>query len=107
MNVPEYSAPPSADGPSQRRVVDALLRHLPSHAVLWTDESTTPYECDGLTAYRQRPLAVALPETDAQVQQVLRTCHALQVPVVARGAGTGLSLSVSYTHLTLPTTPYV
>ena len=91
MNVPEYSAPPSADGPSQRRVVDALLRHLPSHAVLWTDESTTPYECDGLTAYRQRPLAVALPETDAQVQQVLRTCHALQVPVVARGAGTGLS----------------
>ncbi|MEJ2802434.1 FAD-linked oxidase C-terminal domain-containing protein [Comamonadaceae bacterium PP-2] len=91
MNAPEYSAPPSADGPSQRRVVDALLRHLPSHAVLWTDESTTPYECDGLTAYRQRPMAVALPETDAQVQQVLRTCHALQVPVVARGAGTGLS----------------
>ena len=47
--------------------------------------------CDGLTAYRQRPLVVALPETEAQVQAVLRTCHRLSVPVVARGAGTGLS----------------
>ena len=52
---------------------------------------TRPYECDGLTAYRQRPMAVALPETEAQVQGVLRACHALGVPVVARGAGTGLS----------------
>ena len=54
-------------------------------------EDTTPYECDGLTAYRQRPLVVALPETEAQVAAVLKTCHALGVPVVARGAGTGLS----------------
>jgi glycolate oxidase len=59
--------------------------------MLWQDEDTTPYECDGLTAYRQRPLLVALPETYEQVQAVLRTCHALDVPVVARGAGTGLS----------------
>ena len=50
-----------------------------------------PYECDGLTAYRQRPLVVALPETEAQVAAVLKACHALNVPVVARGAGTGLS----------------
>jgi len=50
-----------------------------------------PYECDGLTAYRATPLCVALPETEAQVAAVLRTCHRLQVPVVARGAGTGLS----------------
>ena len=50
-----------------------------------------PYECDGLTAYRQLPLVVALPETEAQVAAVLKACHALQVPVVARGAGTGLS----------------
>ena len=68
-----------------------LAPHLPAHALLWQQEDTTPYECDGLTAYRQRPLLVALPETDAQVQAVLRTCHQLQVPVVARGAGTGLS----------------
>ena len=64
---------------------------LPTHALLWHTEDVTPYECDGLTAYRQRPMAVALPETEDQVQAVLRVCHALQVPVVARGAGTGLS----------------
>src|SRR3954469_13385757 len=61
------------------------------HALLWHAEETRPYECDGLTAYRERPLAVALPESEAQVQGVLKACHALGVPVVARGAGTGLS----------------
>ncbi|MGJ7494609.1 FAD-linked oxidase C-terminal domain-containing protein [Variovorax sp. RT4R15] len=75
----------------QAQVVRALQAHLPSHALIWHDEDTTPYECDGLTAYRQRPLVVALPETGAQVQAVLKTCHQLGVPVVARGAGTGLS----------------
>ena len=75
----------------QQQVVAALAPLLPQGSLLWTDEDATPYECDGLTAYRQRPLAVALPENDAQVQAVLRACHALGVPVVARGAGTGLS----------------
>jgi glycolate oxidase len=75
----------------QSRVVGALAAVLPAGALLWNAEDTTPYECDGLTAYRQRPLAVALPESEAQVQAVLRTCHELKVPVVARGAGTGLS----------------
>ena len=75
----------------QRRVVQALLAHLPAHALLWHTEDTVPYECDGLTAYRQRPLVVALPETEAQVAAVLKACHTLDVPVVARGAGTGLS----------------
>lgn len=75
----------------QAQVVRALKAALPAHALLWNTEDTTPYECDGLTAYRQRPLVVALPETEAQVQAVLRACHALDVPVVARGAGTGLS----------------
>ena len=73
------------------QVLRGLEPHLPKHALLYQTEDTTPYECDGLTAYRQRPLLVALPETEAQVQAVLRTCHALNVPVVARGAGTGLS----------------
>ena len=72
-------------------MVQALQTCLPAHALLWNSEDTTPYECDGLSAYRQRPLVVALPETEAQVQAVLRSCHALDVPVVARGAGTGLS----------------
>jgi glycolate oxidase len=75
----------------QAQVVRALQAVLPAEALLWQAEDTTPYECDGLTAYRQRPLVVALPETEGQVQAVLRVCDALAVPVVARGAGTGLS----------------
>nr|WP_297353473.1 FAD-linked oxidase C-terminal domain-containing protein [uncultured Caldimonas sp.] len=75
----------------QAAVVTALSAVLPAHALLWRREDTVPYECDGLTAYREQPLVVALPETDAQVAAVLRACHTLQVPVVARGAGTGLS----------------
>ncbi len=76
-------------------LIDKLRRglepYLPQHALLYQTEDTVPYECDGLTAYRQRPLMVALPETDAQIAAVLKTCFALDVPVVARGAGTGLS----------------
>jgi glycolate oxidase len=64
---------------------------LPEKSLLWTAEDTTPYECDGLTAYRERPLVVALPANEQEVQAVLRVCHAMHVPVVARGAGTGLS----------------
>ena len=75
----------------QALVVRSLKAVVPAHALLWNTEDTTPYECDGLTAYRERPLVVALPETYAEVQAVLKTCHALDVPVVARGAGTGLS----------------
>ena len=75
----------------QAEVVRALRAVLPGHALLYTLEDTIPYECDGLTAYRERPLAVALPENGEQVQAVLRVCHQLKVPVVARGAGTGLS----------------
>ena len=75
----------------QAEVVAALAPLLPKHALLWHLEDTVPYECDGLTAYREQPLVVALPETEAQVSAVLRECHHLGVPVVARGAGTGLS----------------
>jgi glycolate dehydrogenase FAD-linked subunit len=59
--------------------------------VLYEEEDTRPYECDGLTAYRQLPMVVALPETEEQVRQVLKACSAMGVPVVPRGAGTGLS----------------
>ncbi|TNF58052.1 MAG: FAD-binding protein [Burkholderiales bacterium] len=75
----------------QTEVVRALQTALPAHTLLWQAEDTVPYECDGLTAYRERPLVVALPETEAQVSAALKICHALGVPVVARGAGTGLS----------------
>ncbi|HQQ71490.1 MAG TPA: FAD-linked oxidase C-terminal domain-containing protein [Alicycliphilus sp.] len=85
------AATPSERAARQREVVQALQACVPAHALLWQAEDTTPYECDGLTAYRQRPLVVCLPETESEVQAVLKACHALQVPVVARGAGTGLS----------------
>ncbi|NUN62027.1 MAG: FAD-binding protein [Burkholderiaceae bacterium] len=89
--APGTTAPSTERATRQAEVVQALLQHLPAHALLWHTEDTTPYECDGLTAYRQRPLVVCLPETTAQVQAVLQACHRLGVPVVARGAGTGLS----------------
>ena len=75
----------------QRDVARSLRAFLPSRAVLFEEEDTRPYECDGLTAYRQLPMVVALPETEAQVQQILRACAQMGVPVVPRGAGTGLS----------------
>ena len=75
----------------QREVARALREFLPERAVLWAEEDTRPYECDGLTAYRQVPMVVALPESEAQVQRVLQTCSRMKVPVVPRGAGTGLS----------------
>ena len=56
----------------QSKVVAALLQVVPKHALLWHDEDTTPFECDGLTAYRQRPMVVALPETYEQVQAILK-----------------------------------
>jgi glycolate oxidase len=71
--------------------VNALRGFLPARAVLHAEEDTRPYECDGLTAYRQLPMVVALPETEGQVRKVLQTCHAMGVSVVPRGAGTGLS----------------
>jgi glycolate oxidase len=87
---------PSADATPEiaaRRaaLVRALSRVLPPRGLLWKPEDTAPYECDGLTAFRALPLAVALPETEDQVQRALRVCHELGVPVVPRGGGTGLS----------------
>jgi len=79
------------DASRQAEVVSRLREFLPETAVLFEDEDTRPYECDGLTAYRRVPMVVALPETDEQVRRVLQTCSALGVPVVPRGAGTGLS----------------
>jgi glycolate oxidase len=72
-------------------VVAALSNGLPRGAILFRHEETVPYECDALTAYRAPPMVVALPETEDQVAWILKICHQLGVPVVARGAGTGLS----------------
>ena len=72
-------------------LVAALRAALPAQCVLAGVEQTRPYECDGLSAFRQLPVAVCLPETEQQVQQALRVCREHDVPVVARGAGTSLS----------------
>jgi glycolate oxidase len=68
-----------------------LAAILPPSSLLTTAEDVKPYECDGLTLFREVPAAVVLPETEAQVVAILKLCHAAKVPVVARGAGTGLS----------------
>ncbi|MCX7946617.1 MAG: FAD-binding protein [Hydrogenophilus sp.] len=68
-----------------------LRATLPREVLRWQPEEVAVYECDGLPALRERPLAVALPRDTAEVQEVLRVCARLGVPVVARGAGTGLS----------------
>src|SRR5258708_3683748 len=83
--------PGSRTAPSAAALLAALEEVLPRRAILTGREDTTPYECDGLTAYRATPLAVVIPETEQEVGAALRVCHRLRVPVVARGAGTGLS----------------
>jgi len=72
-------------------LIRRLREVLPVQALLAEEEEMRPYDCDGLTAFRQLPLLVALPEDEAQAQAVLKVCHQLQVPVVPRGAATGLS----------------
>ena len=75
----------------QAETVKALRAILPPEAVLYEREDTKPYECDALSAYRELPMVVALPANEEQVGSILRACRELKVPVVARGAGTGLS----------------
>lgn len=76
---------------STQELITQLRSFLPSESVLHEIEDLKPYECDGLSAYRQLPMIVVLPQTEAQIIKVLQLCHATDTPVVARGAGTGLS----------------
>jgi hypothetical protein len=115
MSVLPHASEPVVDGSRraarQREVVAALQAVLPAHALLWQSEDTTPYECDGLTAYRQRPLAVALPETARRSGAVLRparpwrsavwwragrhACPAVRCRTGGRDAGPGPSSTAS------------
>ena len=72
-------------------LVNNLRIFLPPDLVLYETEDLRPYECDGLSAYRQTPMIVVLPRTEEEVIRILRVCYASKTPVVARGAGTGLS----------------
>jgi glycolate oxidase len=85
--------PQSDDAVLARRaeIVSALQRLVPGEGVIASDQAMRPYESDGLTAYRQLPMVVVLPETTAQVAAVLAYCHRNGVKVVPRGAGTSLS----------------
>ncbi len=73
------------------KLVDEFQVFLSPEHILHEVEDLRPFECDGLTAYRQLPMLVVLPDTIEQVQDILRVCSHHQIPVVARGAGTGLS----------------
>lgn len=75
----------------QADLLAALRRAVPDLELLHSEEDRKPFECDGLSAYRTLPLLVALPDKPEQVALILQTCRELGVPVVARGAGTGLS----------------
>jgi glycolate oxidase len=79
---------PSVDKPA---LLAALREQLPDLEVLHTQEDLKPYECDGLSAYTATPMLVVLPERIEQVERLLKLCYQRGVPVVARGAGTGLS----------------
>ncbi|CDF86995.1 Glycolate oxidase subunit glcD [Pseudomonas knackmussii B13] len=79
---------PKVDKPA---LLVELRAALPDLEILHEPEDLRPYECDGLSAYRCTPLLVVLPEHVEQVQTLLRLCHRMRVPVIARGAGTGLS----------------
>ncbi len=76
---------------SRNELIRRLQAILPAEAVLHDNEDLRPYECDGLSAYKQLPYVVVLPHNEAQVIEILKLCHATRTPVVARGAGTGLS----------------
>jgi len=73
------------------RLLQELQKTVPRRIFLESEEAMRPFECDGLSVYRKLPLLVALPEETSQVRQILVTCHRLGIPVVTRGAGTGLS----------------
>src|SRR5271157_4547619 len=72
-------------------IVAALRRIVPGEGVIDSDNERRAFECDGLTAYRQLPMVVVLPETTAQVSEILRYCLMNRIKVVPRGAGTSLS----------------
>ena len=72
-------------------ILSQLKRALPKNTVISGSENTRPFECDGLSIYKQEPLAVVLPNNITQIKKVLEICRKNNTPIVTRGAGTGLS----------------
>ena len=88
LKMPELDAQVLA---RREEVVAALRAIVPGEGVIASERAMRPYESDGLTAYRQLPMVVVLPETTEQVARILRYCHEQGIKVVPRGAGTSLS----------------
>jgi glycolate oxidase len=83
---------PDAGIISQRsKIIAALSSFVPSESVIFNEDELRVYECDGLSAYRQLPMVVVLPETTSQVSAILKYCYDEGIKVVPRGAGTSLS----------------
>ena len=76
---------------TRTQLLAELERVVPRDTLLDSEEAMRPFDCDGLSVYRKLPLLVALPQNTGQVRKILQTCKRLDVPVVTRGAGTGLS----------------
>lgn len=89
--ITEVTAPTEVRQSDVQALIHALRSFLPTDAVLTGAEALRPYECDGLSAYRALPMLVVLPQTVEEVQRIVRECHQRTIPIVARGAGTGLS----------------
>ncbi len=77
--------------PDSQALINALMAILPAEQVLWQPQDTTAYDCDGLAQLHEVPRAVVLPDTEAQIVAILKVCAQHRVPIVPRGAGTGLS----------------
>ena len=88
-HLPNLDPAPPVANPNQ--LVAELRTILPAGSILTSDEQQRPFECDGLPIHTAMPLVTVLPDSVAQVQAVMKLCHRLAVPVVCRGAGTGLS----------------
>src|SRR3954453_15660768 len=88
LRMPE---PDAAVLARRAEIVRDLSVLVPGEGVISTEREMRPYESDGLTAYRQLPFVVGLPQTTEQVSKVLRYCHEHGIRVVPRGAGTSLS----------------
>jgi len=76
---------------SKTALIELIKSVISANDILSDSEDLRPYECDGLSAYRALPMLVVIPNTINQIQKIVRLCHLNNVPIIARGAGTGLS----------------
>lgn len=91
MNMDTSSREGSPGMPDFPGLLASLSSDVPAHCILTRVDQTTAYECDGLPLYRERPPVVILPENEQQLIAILKACRTFNVPLVPRGAGTGLS----------------